>query len=65
MTMLGYIEEERLDRLPAEIYLENFVRQYALCLGLDEDRAARSYAARIRRLNSESSEFGNLGPKFH
>ncbi len=65
VTMLGYIEEERLDRLPAEIYLKNFVRQYALCLGLDEERAARSYTARIRRLNSESSEFGNLGPKSH
>lgn len=56
VTMLGYIEEERLDRLPVEIYLKNFVRQYALFLGLDEERAARSYAARIRRLKSEKSE---------
>jgi len=60
VTMLGYIEEERLDRLPVEIYLKNFVRQYALFLRLDEERAARSYAARIRRLNSESE---NLDPK--
>ncbi len=61
VTMLGYIEEERLDRLPVEIYLKNFVRQYALFLRLDEERAARSYAARIRRLKSESE---NLDPKF-
>ena len=65
VTMLGYIEEERLDRLPVEIYVKNFVRQYALCLGLDEERAARSYAARIRRLESQSSESGSLGPKSH
>ena len=56
VTMLGYIEEERLDRLPVEVYLKNFVRQYALCLRLEEERAARSYAARIRRLKLESSE---------
>jgi hypothetical protein len=60
VTMLGYIEDERLDRLPVEIYLKNFVRQYASYLGLDEVRAARSYAARIRRLQSES---GNPDPK--
>ena len=55
VTMLGYIEEERLDRLPVEIYLKNFVRQYAQLLRLDEESAARSYAARVRRLRAESS----------
>ncbi len=54
VTMLGYIEAERLDRLPVAIYLKNFVQQYARFLGLEEDRVARSYLARIRRLKSKS-----------
>jgi hypothetical protein len=53
VTMLGYIEEERLDLLPAPIYLKNFVSQYANCLGLDQEKVARSYLSRVRRLESE------------
>jgi hypothetical protein len=56
VTMLGYIEEERLDRLPVEVYLRNFVRQYARCLGLEDERISRSYVARIRRLQSKGSD---------
>ncbi|HEX9726785.1 MAG TPA: helix-turn-helix domain-containing protein [Vicinamibacteria bacterium] len=56
VTMLGYIEEERLDRLPVEVYLRNFVRQYAHCLGLEDERVARSYVARIRRLQSKGRD---------
>lgn len=54
VTMLGYIEEERLDRLPVEVYLRNFVRQYARCLGLEDERVSRSYVARIRRRQAEA-----------
>jgi curved DNA-binding protein CbpA len=54
VTMLSYIEEERLDMLPATIYLKNFVTQYAHCLGLDQERVARSYLSRIRRLEEEN-----------
>ncbi|HXV62870.1 MAG TPA: helix-turn-helix domain-containing protein [Vicinamibacteria bacterium] len=53
-SMLEYIEEERLDRLPAPIYLKNFTLQIARCLGLDEQRIARSYVARIGRLQSRA-----------
>jgi curved DNA-binding protein CbpA len=56
VTMLGYIEEERLERLPVEVYLRNFVRQYARCLGLEDERIALSYVARIRRLQSKGSD---------
>jgi curved DNA-binding protein CbpA len=48
-SMLEYIENERLDRLPAPVYLRNFTRQVARCLGLDEERVATSYLDRIRR----------------
>lgn len=48
-SMLEYIESERVDRLPAPIYLKNFTRQVARCLGLDEDRVATTYLDRIRR----------------
>ncbi len=51
VTMLSYIEEERLERLPAPVYLKSFVSQYAHCLGLDREKVALSYSNRIRRLN--------------
>ena len=56
VTLLGYIEEERLDRLPVEVYLRNFVRQYARCLGLEEERVSRSYVTRIQRLLSKNGD---------
>lgn len=48
-AMLEYIEDERLDRLPAPVYLRNFTRQIARCLGLDEERVSSTYLERIRR----------------
>jgi hypothetical protein len=53
-TMLEYIESERIDRLPAPVYLKNFTLQIARCLGLDEEKVARTYLARIRRLQSNA-----------
>jgi hypothetical protein len=51
-SMLEYIETERLERLPAPVYLRNFTLQIARCLGLDEEKVSRTYLARIRRLQS-------------
>jgi curved DNA-binding protein CbpA len=53
VTMLCYIEEERLDRLPAPVYLKSFVAQYAHCLGLDSEKVVRTYLARIKRLSAK------------
>jgi hypothetical protein len=53
-TMLEYIECERIDRLPAPVYLKNFTLQIARCLGLDEEKVARTYLARIRRLQTHA-----------
>ncbi len=53
VTVLSYIEEERLDRLPAPVYLKSFVRQYAHCLGLDAEKVVRTYVARIKRLQAK------------
>jgi hypothetical protein len=53
-SMLEYIEAERLDRLPAPVYLKNFTLQIARCLGLDEEKVARTYLARIRRLQTHA-----------
>jgi hypothetical protein len=53
-SMLEYIESERLDRLPAAVYLRNFTLQIARCLGLDEEKVSRTYLARIRRLQSNA-----------
>ena len=48
-SVLESIESERLDRLPAPVYLRNFTRQMAQCLGLDEERVSTSYLDRIRQ----------------
>lgn len=53
-SMLEYIEAERLDRLPAPVYLRNFTLQIARCLGLDEEKVSRTYLSRIRRLQSNA-----------
>jgi hypothetical protein len=53
-SMLEYIEAERLDRLPAPVYLKNFTLQIARCLGLDEEKVARTYLSRIRRLQTQA-----------
>jgi len=54
-TMLAYIEEERIERLPAPVYLRSFVGQYARCLGLEGERVASSYVARVNRLKGSSA----------
>ncbi len=48
-SVLESIESERIDRLPAPVYLRNFTRQMARCLGLDEERVSSSYMDRIRQ----------------
>ncbi|MGH9391775.1 MAG: helix-turn-helix domain-containing protein [Vicinamibacteria bacterium] len=53
-SMLEYIEGERVDRLPAPVYLKNFTLQIARCLGLDEEKVARTYLSRIRRLQTHA-----------
>lgn len=53
MTMLEDIESERLDRLPAAIYLRNFTGQMAEMLGLDASQVSRTYLTRVGRLRGE------------
>lgn len=53
-SVLEYIESERVDRLPAPVYLRNFTLQVAHCLGLDEEKVSRTYLARVRRLQSRA-----------
>ena len=59
-TYLSFIEEERFDDLPANVYVRGFVMGYATCLGLDPQRVARSYmkrceASRARHKHSSFS----------
>jgi hypothetical protein len=55
VTMWGYIEAERLDRLPARVFLRSFLMQYAHFLGLPELEVANRYLERIERLKARSS----------
>jgi len=52
VRFLEYIEAERLDVLPAPVYLRGFVQEYARAVGLDPRRTAESYVARVSRAES-------------
>jgi flagellar biosynthesis protein FlhG len=44
---LEYIEDERLDMLPATVYLRGFVAEFARAVGLDPRASAEAYIARL------------------
>jgi curved DNA-binding protein CbpA len=46
---LEYIEADRHADLPAPVYLRGFLQEYARAVGLDPQRTAGSYLARITR----------------
>ncbi len=47
-TYLQFIEDDRLDDLPAPVYVRGFVAAFARCLGLDGRAVAASYLERLR-----------------
>lgn len=49
VRFLEYIEAERIDALPATVYLRGFVQEYARAVGLDPRPTAESYLARVVR----------------
>ena len=51
-SLLGYIEADRFDRLPAGVFRQSFVRSYARYLGIDENKPVREYLQVEDRLNS-------------
>lgn len=51
-SLLGYIEDDRFDRLPAGVFRQSFVRSYARYLGIDEDKPVREYLLAEDRLLS-------------
>jgi flagellar biosynthesis protein FlhG len=46
---LEYIEGDRLDMLPAAVYLRGFLQEYARALGLDPRLTANAYMAQFPR----------------
>jgi flagellar biosynthesis protein FlhG len=47
VRFLEYIEAERVEVLPAPVYLRGFVQEYARVVGLDPRPTAESYLARV------------------
>jgi flagellar biosynthesis protein FlhG len=47
VRFLEYIEAERIEVLPAPVYLRGFVQEYARVVGLDPRPTAESYLARV------------------
>lgn len=45
VRLLDSLETERFERLPGGVFNFSFVRQYARCVGLDEDEAVERYRA--------------------
>lgn len=56
-SLLGYIEDNRFDRLPAGVFRQSFVRSYARYLGIDEDKPVREYLLLEARLKSAGQRF--------
>lgn len=52
-SLLGYIEADRFDRLPAGVFRQSFVRSYARYLGIDENKTVRECLLAEDRLDSE------------
>ena len=51
-SLLGHIEADRFDRLPAGVFRQSFVRSYARYLGIDENMAVQECLLAEDRLNS-------------
>ena len=51
-SLLGYIEADRFDQLPAGVFRQSFVRSYARYLGIDEDPPVRECLLAEDRLKS-------------
>jgi len=49
VRFLEYIEADRHADLPAVVYLRGFLQEYARAVGLDPQRTAASYLARLAR----------------
>jgi cytoskeletal protein RodZ len=46
-SYLEYIERDEFEKLPASVYIRGFVHAYARAIGLDANRAATNYMARV------------------
>jgi len=55
-TYLCFVEEERLEKLPALAYVRGFVYQYARYLKLDPDKVANSYIQRLKNYELQGQE---------
>ena len=60
-TYLRGLEEEAFDHLPATVYVRGFVTAYARVIGLDPERVAASYMARLEESRKEKSRGRLLG----
>jgi len=59
-SYLRFLEEESFDDLPAPVYVRGFVCAYARTLGLDGERAASAYMARLEQATQGGRRRGRL-----
>jgi len=59
-SYLRFLEQESFDDLPAPVYVRGFVSAYARTLGLDGERVASGYMARLEEANQVGRRRGRL-----
>jgi cytoskeletal protein RodZ len=57
-SYLNSIEEGEVSKLISPVYLQGFVKQYAIFLGLDNDKIAKDYPSIFSRLESQEFSYG-------
>lgn len=57
---LQALEEERFEQLPGGIFNKGFVRSYARCVGLDEEKAVRAYLELTRSRQEEEANLATM-----
>ena len=61
LANLSMIEQEDIERLPAEVFVKGFLRSFAAAIGADGDEAVRRYESRLNVLQKIAVSEGFSG----
>ena len=61
LANLSMIEQEDIERLPAEVFVKGFLRSFAAAIGADGDEAVRRYEARLNVVQKIAVSEGFIG----
>ena len=61
LANLSMIEQEDIERLPAEVFVKGFLRSFAAAIGADGDEAVRRYESRLNVVQKIAVSEGFIG----